>query len=279
MHAWHDYYFQHARLLSAGGRHIRDAAGQYLSGEAIQAHSDIPRRLAFIGDLPRYLCRPPELPLIDPVPDVTLDIRGNLLTSGCQPARCAWSARWPHVDATCIMLSAVYRKLRRNRIRRLARSIRFVWPETDSRRRSPDHRLLWFDGSASPLSIALLGWRFSWERRFSVQTLEGCPKHYPPFGLLEWLAFMPVHLPPAGVGDREDWLLRYFVHALGQTWDAWCAIAFGMRESGCYVVSPLLLPTRVLWLALHERDDQIADSGRIVGDFQQEVGSMPVLDR
>lgn len=64
---------------------------------------------------------------------------------------------------------------------------------------------------------------------------------------------MPVHLPPAGVRDREDWILRHFVHALEQTWNAWCTIAIGMRENGCYVVSPLLLPTRVLWLNLRDR--------------------------
>ncbi|MCA8023636.1 hypothetical protein [Burkholderia metallica] len=124
--------------------------------------------------------------------------------------------------------------------------------------------MLLFDGSTSPLSIALLGWRFSWERRFSIRTLVGCPKHYPPFGLLEWLAFMPIHLPPTGVRDSEDWLLRYFVHALEQTWSAWCTIAIGMRENGCYVVSPLLLPTRVLWLDLRKCD---ADSGREQSNF------------
>ncbi|MGY4725798.1 hypothetical protein [Burkholderia pyrrocinia] len=273
--AWHDYYFQHARLLSAGGRRIRDAAGQYLSGEAVQAHSDIPRRLAFIGDLPRYLNRPPELPRVDPTPDVTSELEAVPLTSRNPSTRCAWAAQWPHVDSTCRMLSAVYRRLRRNRIRRLARSIRPVWSEIDSGRRSTDHGLLLFDGSASPLAIALLGWRFSWERRYSIQTLVGYPKHYPPFGLLEWLAFMPVHLPPAGGRDREDWLLRYFVHALGQTWNIWCTIAFGMRENGCYVVSPLLLPTRVLWLDLRDR---CVDSDHIVEDFRKQVGSKAVLD-
>jgi hypothetical protein len=34
----------------------------------------------------------------------------------------------------------------------------------------------------------------------------------------------------------------------GQTWNAWCAIASGMQESGGYVLSPLLFPTRLLWL-------------------------------
>ncbi|WP_198391674.1 hypothetical protein [Burkholderia ubonensis] len=109
------------------------------------------------------------------------------------------------------------------------------------------------DGSTSPLSIALLDWRFSWERRFSVQTLVGCPKHYPPFGLLEWMVFMPIHLPPLGIGEPEGWLLRSFVHALGQTWNIWRTIAFDMRENGCYVISPLLLPTCVLWLDVRKR--------------------------
>lgn len=53
--------------------------------------------------------------------------------------------------------------------------------------------------------------------------------------------------PFAASVAAQDWLHRHFVHALGQTWDAWCAIASGMQESGCYVVSPLLFPTRILW--------------------------------
>ncbi|MEK6291196.1 MAG: hypothetical protein V4793_07365, partial [Paraburkholderia tropica] len=52
--------------------------------------------------------------------------------------------------------------------------------------------------------------------------------------------------PPTA--DPRGWLHRHFVHALGQTWNAWCAIASGMQESGGYVVSPLLFPTRLLWL-------------------------------
>ncbi len=276
LRAWHDYYFQHARLLIAGGRRIRDATGQYLSDEVVQAHSDIPRRLAFIGDLPRYLHRPPGLPLINPMPEVTPEFEAGPPISGNPSRHCAWAAQWPHVDDTCIMLSAVYRRLRRNRILRLARSIKPVWSEVNFGRRSTDHGLLLFDGNASPLSIALLGWRLSWERRFSVQTLTGCSKHYPPFGLLEWQAFMPVHLPPASARNREDWLLRAFIHALGQTWNVWCTIAFGMRENGCYVVSPLLLPTRVLWLDLHNRS---IDFGRVAEDFREQVGSKTILDR
>jgi hypothetical protein len=272
LRAWHDYYVHHAHLISAGERHIRDAAGQFLSDEVVQAHSDIPRRLAFIGDLPRYLRRPPELPSVDPKPDVASELEAGTLASGNQSTRCAWAAQWPHVDDTCIMLSAVYRRLRRNRIRGLARSIKPGW-ESDFSRRSTDHGLLLFDGSTSPLSIALLGWRFSWERRFSIRTLVGCPKHYPPFGLLEWLAFMPLHLPPTGVLDPEEWLLRYFVRALEQTWNAWCTIAIGMQESGCYVVSPLLLPTRMLWLDVRDRG---VDFCSTMEDFRKQADSETV---
>ncbi|MFP6560783.1 hypothetical protein WJ542_21140 [Paraburkholderia sp. B3] len=57
---------------------------------------------------------------------------------------------------------------------------------------------------------------------------------------------MPAHLPPTV--DPWDWLHRHFLHALGQSWNAWCAIASGMQESGCYVLSPLLFPTRLLWV-------------------------------
>ncbi|MDR6412872.1 hypothetical protein [Paraburkholderia terricola] len=146
------------------------------------------------------------------------------------------------------MLYAVYRYLRRNRIRRLARSVHPLLPEANLVRHLPEGKLLLFDGGVSALSIALLGWRLSWERRFSLQTLARCPRNYPPFGLLEWLAFMPAHLPPIGVNDQQDWLRRYFVHALEETWNAWCTIACGMQQNGCYVISPLLLPTRLLWL-------------------------------
>uniref|UniRef100_UPI003BEEF144 hypothetical protein n=1 Tax=Burkholderia arboris TaxID=488730 RepID=UPI003BEEF144 len=270
LHAWHDYYLQHAHLLSAGDRRIRDAAGQYLSDEAVQAHSSIPRRLAFIGDLPRYLHRPPELPLGDPTPDTTSELKAGLHTSERQITHCAWADQWPHVDETCTMLSAIYTRLRRNRVRRLARSVRPIWSEIDSNRRSTDHGLLLFDGNTSPLSIALLGWRFSWERRFSIQTLVGCSKHYPPFGLLEWMAFLPVYLPPTGVYDREEWLIRHFVHALEQTWNAWFSIAIGMRENGCYVVSPLLLPTRALWLNVY---DWGVDFSQMATTFHDHAGS------
>ncbi|MEX3954133.1 hypothetical protein AB4Y45_46000 [Paraburkholderia sp. EG287A] len=54
--------------------------------------------------------------------------------------------------------------------------------------------------------------------------------------------------PFAALSRPQEWLHRHFVHALGQTWNAWCAIASGMQESGCYVLSPLLFPTRLLWL-------------------------------
>ncbi|MEM5448504.1 hypothetical protein [Paraburkholderia guartelaensis] len=49
-------------------------------------------------------------------------------------------------------------------------------------------------------------------------------------------------------GDSQDWLHRHFVHALDQIWSAWRAIASGMQESGCYVVSSLLFPMRMLWM-------------------------------
>ena len=87
---------------------------------------------------------------------------------------------------------------------------------------------------------------------------------------------MPVHLPPTGVHDPEEWLLRYFVHALEQTWNAWCNIAIGMRESGCYVVSPLLLPTRVLWLNAH---DPGVDFGSALAEFRGQAGNRVMLDR
>lgn len=119
--------------------------------------------------------------------------------------------------------------------------------------RISDCQQLLCDGNTSAESIALLGWRLSWERRFSIQTLTRCQADYPPFGLLEWLAFMPANLPPSV--DRWGWLHRHLVHALGQSWNAWCLIASGMQESGCYVVSPLLFPTRLLWLDYPDHGD------------------------
>ncbi|WP_174464467.1 hypothetical protein [Paraburkholderia ferrariae] len=246
LRAWHHYFFRYAQLLSPDKRNMRDAAGQYLPGDEVQAYSDIPRRLVFIGELERHLRRPPELPRVDPVPGASAQSGGGSHSSVCPPARCAWTADWPHVDHTCIMLCAVYTKIRKNRVRRLSRSIRPVQPEASSVRHSPEFGLLLCDGSTSVQSIALLGWHLSWERRFSIQTLTRCQREYPPFGLLEWLAFMPAHLPPTA--DPQGWLNRHFVHALGQTWNAWCSIASGMQESGRYVLSPLLFPTRLLWL-------------------------------
>jgi len=60
--AWHDYFFRYAQLLGPGGRRMRDAAGQYLPSDEIQAYSHAPRRLSLIGELERCLRRPPELP-------------------------------------------------------------------------------------------------------------------------------------------------------------------------------------------------------------------------
>jgi hypothetical protein len=246
LRAWHDYFFRYVQLLGPGRRRMRDAAGQYLAGDEIQACSDIPRRLTFIGELERRLRRPPALPRVDPAPEASAQRGGGSRSSVRLPVHCAWAAGWPHVDHTCIMLCAVYSKVRKNHVRRLARSIRPVHPEAGSIRHSPEFGLLLCDGNTSAQSIALLGWRLSWERRFSIQTLTRCQGNYPPFGLLEWLAFMPAHLPPTA--DPRGWLHRHFVHALGQTWNAWCAIASGMQESGGYVLSPLLFPTRLLWL-------------------------------
>ncbi|MEX3634637.1 hypothetical protein [Paraburkholderia sp. BR14320] len=69
------------------------------------------------------------------------------------------------------MLCAAYRKIRKNRVRRLARSMRPVQPGAGSVRHSPEFGLLLCDGKTTAQSIALLGWRLSWERRFSMQTL------------------------------------------------------------------------------------------------------------
>ncbi|MEX3968498.1 hypothetical protein AB4Y42_41205 [Paraburkholderia sp. EG286B] len=169
----------------------------------------------------------------------------------------------------CIMLCAVYSKVRKNHVRRLARSIRPVHPEAGSIRHSPEFGLLLCDGNTSAQAIALLGWRLFWERRFSIQTLTRCQGNYPPFGLFEWLAFMPAHLPPTA--DPRGWLHRHFVHALGQTWNAWCAIASGMQESGGYVVSPLLFPTRPLWL------DYPAD-GDVLGTVRSTTHVVPLRE-
>ncbi|WP_231957698.1 hypothetical protein [Paraburkholderia tropica] len=248
LRAWHHYFFRYAQLLSPGRRDRRDAAGQYLPSDEIQSHSSIPRRLAFIGELQQVLSLPPLMPRVYPVADATLRGTGGPRASAFRSSRCAWAARWPHVDRICIMLDAAYRRIRRSRSRRLARSIGLVRPGVASAHHLPDRRLLLFDGTAPVLSIALLGWRLSWEQRFSIQTLMRCQAEYPPFGLLEWLAFMPAHLPPPRARDREDWLLRHFVHALDETWRAWRAIASGMQEGGYYVVSPLIFPTRLLWM-------------------------------
>lgn len=246
LRTWHDYFFRYVQLLGPGKRRMRDAAGQYLPSDEIQACSDISRRLTFIGELERYLRRPPELPRVDPIPSASAQRGGGSRPSVCPPARCAWATDWPHVDHTCIMLCAVYRKIRKNHVRRLARSIPSAQPEAGAVRHSPEFGLLLCDGNTSAQSVAFLGWRLSWERRFSIQTLTRCQGNYAPFGLLEWLAFMPAHLPPTV--DTHDWLRRHFIHALDQTWHAWCAITSGMQESDCYVLSPLLFPTRLLWL-------------------------------
>ncbi len=257
LRAWHDYFCWHAGLLNTNKRHDRDASGQYLSSDAMRGHSEIQRRLAFVGELQTYLRHPPCVPRLDPIPSPTSKRRLGSRSSAFEAARCAWARNWPHVDTSCIALYAVYRNTRRNHVRRLARSIRPVQPAADTISSSPHNGMLLIDGRVPALSVAFLGWRLSWERRFSVQTLALCPKKYPPFGLLEWLAFMPVHLPPIGVTDRQDWLLRQFVDALGQTWNAWCAIASGMQEDGCYVISPLLFPTRTLWLERSEGKNEL----------------------
>lgn len=263
LHAWHDYFFWHAHMLSMNKRHERDASGQYLSSDAIRDRSEMQRRLAFIGELQAYLHCPPGRLRIEPTPSASSKDQPGSRASASKPVRCAWERNWPHVDPACIALYTVYRNTRRNHVRRLARSIRPVQPAADAISPLTRNGMLLIDGSVSAMSVAFLGWRLSWERRFSVQTLARCPKHYPPFGLLEWLAFMPVYLqPPAGASDRQDWLLRHFVHALAQTWSAWCAIASGMRENGCYVISPLLLPTRVLWLDTFEGSNPTSVSVR-----------------
>ncbi|MCG5076579.1 hypothetical protein [Paraburkholderia tagetis] len=269
LRAWHEYFFRYVQLLGPGRRRMRDAAGQYLPGDEIQASSDIPRRLMFIGELERHLRRPPELPRVDPAPRASVHSGNGPRPSVCPPARFAWADDWPHLDHTCIMLCAVYRKIRKNRVRRLARSVRPVQPEAVSVRHSPEFGLLLCDGNTAAQSIALLGWRLSWERRFSMQTLTRCQGNYPPFGLLEWLAFMPAHLPPT-VGP-QDWLHRHFVHALDQTWNAWRTIASGMQESGCYVVSPLLFPTRMLWM-------DYADDGGALGIVRSRTHVVPLRE-
>lgn len=248
LRAWHDYFSWHVRLLCVAQRRERDASGQYLCGEEIRDRSEIQRRLAFIGALHEFLHRPPRIPRLEPASDVASERRPRLRSLGSEATRCAWSRNWPHVDSSCIALNAVYRNTRRNHVRRLARSISPVQPGADAISPLPGHGMLLIDSSVPALWVALLGWRMSWERRFSLLTLAHCGRVFPPFGLLEWLAFMPVYWPPVSLNDRHDWLLHHFAHALGQTWNAWCAITSSMQENGHYVISPLLLPTRVLWI-------------------------------
>ncbi|WP_174479548.1 hypothetical protein [Paraburkholderia heleia] len=124
--------------------------------------------------------------------------------------------------------------------------MRPVLPEAGSVRHSLECGLLLCEGKTPAQAIALLGWRLSWERRFSIRTLTRGQGNYPPFGLLEWLAFMSAHLPPTV--DPRDWLHRDFEHAPDQTWNAWRTIASGMQERGCYVVSPPIFLTRMLWM-------------------------------
>ncbi|CAE6818047.1 hypothetical protein R75461_05968 [Paraburkholderia nemoris] len=251
---WQVYFSWHACQLNIQKRQQRDAdSGQYLSDEAIRELSKIRQRLAFIGELPKYLRRPPFIPRLEPAPAPSSEDRPRLRrTSALKEGRCAWSRNWPHVDPSCIALNAIYRNTRRNHARRLTRSIGPVQLDANAMICLPDYGLFLIDGTAPMISVALLGWRMSWERRFSVQTLTRCPKTFPPFGLFEWLAFMPVCLPPPGPGDRNDWLIRHFTHALRQTWNAWCTIASGMQENGRYVLSPMLLPTRTFWFDVPE---------------------------
>jgi hypothetical protein len=57
---WHEYFAWCAGLVNLDSRRQRDiSSGQYLSNDAIQRSSPAQDRLAFIGDLQRYLCNPP----------------------------------------------------------------------------------------------------------------------------------------------------------------------------------------------------------------------------
>ena len=71
---------------------------------------------------------------------------------------------------------------------------------------------------------------------------------------------MPAHLPPTV--DPQEWLHRHFVYALGQIGNAWCPIASGMQESGCYVLR-LLCPTRLLWLDFPDDDGPSSTGGAL----------------
>src|SRR5260370_6729963 len=87
-----------------------------------------------------------------------------------------------------------------------------------------------------------------WERSLILITLTRCVRTYTPFGLLEWLAFMlACYQVPRDAAPNEA-LLKYFKSDLARTWNAWCLMAASMRNSGNYIASPLLLPTRALWI-------------------------------
>jgi hypothetical protein len=198
LRAWHGYFCWHVGLLCIGKRHERDASGQYLSAEAMRDRSQIQRHLAFIRELQEFLHRPPRMPHLEPASDATSESRPRFRSFGSEAARCAWSQHWPHVDSSCIALNTVYRNARRNHVRRLARSVPPIQPGDKVMSPLSSHRLLLIDRRVPASSAALLGWRMSWERRFSAQTLSRCRRAYPPFGLLDgWHSCPSIGRPSA----------------------------------------------------------------------------------
>jgi hypothetical protein len=246
---WHEYFAWCAGLVNLDSRRQRDiSSGQYLSNDAIQRRSSAQDRLAFIGDLQRYLCNPPPVLRSDRVHIDALprDLSGPP-ASAPHISGCVYARRWPNFDASCIALNTLYRRAKSAHLRRLMRQNVPATLSPGAFRQLPS-RVLLIDGESAMLTVAMVGWRMSWERRFSLQTLTRCVRSYPPFGLLEWLAFMPAcYQVPRDAAPNEA-LLQYFKSDLARTWNAWCLMAASMRNSGSYIASPLLLPTCALWI-------------------------------
>lgn len=246
---WHDYFFWAAGMVGFGDRQRHHVdSGQFLSTDAIWRGSTVRRRLAFVGELQRNLPSPPPILRADPPLTRSLLVGQPVWTrSSSQSRRQAFVRDWPSFDELCFALNQAYRRARRTHAQRLrCKQVARTLNATEVQR--TESGLLLVDGEQSALTVALLGWRMSWEGRHSLETLTSRYHRDPPFGLLEWLSFVPAEI---AVYRHDQWNLselHFFVADLKRTWTTWCAIAACRQPQGPYVASPILLPPRALWI-------------------------------
>lgn len=216
---WQHYIGAYAYWYADGTRPLRDPQGRFVPSDI--ARRRILQELGFIARLQQRLRLPPPLPLVARANHLPRSRPHRLLPIPPQIEPCFSRDAWRHFH------SRPFIKL----YQRYVRAVQLL------QRRDTIH--------SQPVTH---WWRRSWEGAVAQPLAESNASPFPPFGIAEWLGFVPHPMPRPKPSEPYRSLAARFEQDLQDTWEAWRQLLADLDPSALRALHPRLIPPRACWL-------------------------------